>query len=105
MFRRMTRNVLLAVCIAAIAVVVVLNLERFSGHRAGGTTPVNFRDPAQLAAAVKASEADKFGKTAAGANCGKLPTGNYVCVLAFSDGTSATCTVTVSADGKSWSAS
>lgn len=56
----------------------------------------DYRDPIQLANAIKAKE------HATGANCGKLPGGKYLCVAANADGSSGTYTVTVSADGHSY---
>lgn len=68
------------------------------GNATSGGTPRDYRDPVQLAQAVKAQE------HAAAASCGKLPTGKYFCTVAKSDGTSGTFTVTVAADGKSYQA-
>jgi hypothetical protein len=59
----------------------------------------DYRDPAQLARAMKAQE------HGAAASCAKLPTGKYFCTVADTDGTSGNYTVTVTADGKSYSAS
>lgn len=59
----------------------------------------DYRDPAQLARAMKAQE------HGAAASCAKLPTGKYFCTVADTDGTSGNYTVTVTADGKNYSAS
>jgi hypothetical protein len=64
-----------------------------------GPSGHDYRDSAQLA------EAMKDAHHAAGANCGKLPAGTYFCAVAFTDGTSASYTVTVAADGSSYTAS
>jgi hypothetical protein len=58
-------------------------------------SPVDYRDPLQLAAAVKAHEHGDYG------SCSKIA-GSYLCVVGISGGTAASYQVTVSADGKSW---
>lgn len=62
------------------------------------SAPRDYRDPVQLAQAMKAA----YHGTAA--SCGKLPTGNYFCAVANSDGASGTYTVHVTADGSAYQA-
>lgn len=81
--------------LGALAVIAVVTAV---GYATSGGTPKDYRDPAQLARAVKAQE------HAAAASCARLPAGKYICTAANSDGTSGTYTVTVSADGKSYTA-
>lgn len=56
----------------------------------------DYRDPAQLAEAMKNAE------HGAAASCAKLPAGKYFCSVAYTDRTSGNYTVTVSADGHSY---
>jgi hypothetical protein len=66
----------------------------------------DYRDPVQLAQAVKNSEAAKTGTAPVSASCAKNTfTGKYMCFVFYTGGTSAAYTVTVSADGKSYQAS
>lgn len=91
----MRRRFLFSLAAVAVALVAFGVLRaRTSGPGAG-----DYRDPAQLAEAMKGAH------HAAAANCGKLRAGTYFCAVAYTDGTSASYTVTVAADGKSYTAS
>lgn len=65
----------------------------------------DYRDPVQLAQAVKDAEQAKTGTQPASASCGKLAAGKYMCVVAYADGTSGEYGVTVAPDGSSYQAS
>jgi hypothetical protein len=89
----MRRLVILAVA-AAVALIAFAVLR----PHPSGPGASDYRDPAQLAEAIKSAH------HSAAANCGKLPTGKYFCAVAYTDGASASYTVTVAADGKSYTA-
>jgi hypothetical protein len=81
----------------ALAVIALVTLL---GYASSGTAAhPDYRDPVQLARAMKDAEHSYS------ASCAKLPTGKYFCTVANTDGTSGNYTVTVAADGKSYSAS
>ena len=84
------------VLLAAVVVLCVVGIARTVLSAA---SPSDHRDPAQLGRAMKAQE------HGAAASCAKLPTGQYFCTVADTDGTSGNYTVAVAADGKSYSAS
>jgi UDP-N-acetylmuramyl tripeptide synthase len=90
------RHKFLVVCVAVAAVLIVGGAVRTI---ASVSTPADYRDPVQLAQAMKAAE------HGAAASCGKLPGGKYFCTVANTDGTSGNFTVTVAADGRSFQAS
>lgn len=71
------------------------------GYRPASVIPRahDYRDQLQLSGAVKAHYGAKY------AGCGKNPDGTYACILVGANGAGASYTVTVSADGSSWSAS
>ena len=58
----------------------------------------DYRDPVQLAQAVKGKEHSQT------ASCAKIATGKYICSV-YVNGALGTYQVTVSADGKSWQSS
>lgn len=89
----MSRHKFLSVCITVGAVLIVGGILR---SIPSGPAARDYRDPAQLAEAMKKAE------HAYSASCGKLPGGKYFCAVGFTDGTSGTYTVTVAADGKSY---
>jgi hypothetical protein len=59
----------------------------------------DYHDQLQLSEAVTQHYGAKYG------GCGKNPDGTYACVLVGTNGAGATYTITVSPDGKTWSAS
>lgn len=67
-------------------------------------SPRDYRDPVQLAQAVKAAEQAKTGNMAGFASCSKYIGGKYFCAVAFPGGTEGNYVVSVSADGRSWTA-
>jgi hypothetical protein len=91
MLRRM---IVIGLAGAAVAL-VALGLH---GGISFGKPQADYRDPVQLAQAVKDHE------RAASASCAKLPTGTYYCSVATSGGAVGGYTVTVAEDGKSWRA-
>lgn len=68
-------------------------------------SPRDYHDTAQLAQAVKNAEQAKTGNVAGFASCTKYLGGKYFCAVAFPGGTEGNYVVTVSPDGRSWSAS
>lgn len=103
--RRVSRvrlRVLLAVLSAAALALIAAGILRAWPASPGGG---DYRDPVQLAQAVKDSEAAKTGSSPASASCAKNTfTGKYACFVFYSGGASAAYTVTVSADGRHWAA-
>lgn len=100
------RHRIIAAAAAAAVALVILGVARTALSAAGVAVPgvitpgrSDYRDPAQLAEAVKSAE------HAAAASCAKLPAAKYFCSVAFTDHTSGSYQVTVSADGKSYTAS
>jgi hypothetical protein len=96
------RHKFLTTLVAVAVALVAASILRAIPSNGGNT---DYRDPSALARAVENSEQAKTpGAKAGGASCGKLPTGKYFCVVAFTDGTSGDYTVTVAPDGHSWTA-
>lgn len=91
MFRRLIIGVLVVTC----AVFIVKGL---TGGFRFGSSQADYRDPVQLAQAVKDAE------HGTAADCSKLSAGMYVCAVGRTGNVMGTYQVTVSADGKSWHA-
>lgn len=90
--RHRIRLILLAVA----AVLIVAGITRAipsgpSGH--------DYRDPAQLAEAMKNTEGS------ATAYCSKIGGNRFICAVGFTDGTAGSYQVTVTADGSSYAVS
>lgn len=92
-------TVLLGIAVALVALAVVVP------RAVASLAPRDYHDTVQLAQAVKNTEQAKTGNTAGTASCGKYIAGKYYCVVVFPGGSAGSYTVTVSADGRSWSAS
>jgi hypothetical protein len=63
----------------------------------------DFRDPAILARAIEVSAQRPGDGAPTSASCSRLVLPDYVCSVAFGDGTAVTYDVQVAADGSSWS--
>lgn len=88
-------NGLIAVALA-VAVLMIGGAVFLISHRGGGAP--DYRDPVTLASAVR----DAKGGDAA--SCGQLAAGQYLCAVATRGGSEGMYRVTVSDDGRSWSA-
>lgn len=97
--RTLVITVLAAVGAAFVAVAVLRSLGG-DGYRPSVVSHVqtDYHDPLQLGEAVREHYHGQY------AGCGRNPDGTYACIVT-ADGAGASYKVTVSADGKSWSAS
>jgi len=94
-------SALLVIAVALVAWGVVHAVLPAAGVSVPGIVPghSDYRDPVQLAQAMKQREHGGF------ASCAKISAGRYVCSVADADGTEGSYQVAVSADGKSYSVS
>lgn len=72
-----------------------------AGMRMPWSPQPDYRDTAQLAQAVKASEQAK-GVNAVSADCARLPAGDYACAVGAAGGSIGSYHVRVAPDGRSW---
>lgn len=90
------RKFLAFLCVIGAALVAVAVVPR----AIAASATHNYNDPGQLAQAVKAHEPGAVSSA-----CAHLAGGRYSCAVGFPGGSIGSYTVTVAADGSSWSAS